>query len=161
MEEVNQTFELVLRELRAQYEGFKTEAVQEKFDAVRLDDIIRIDKGLAFENTELKEGEEDHELLEVSLALDVVVLLSLEPALHTLVIVQLDYEGFRLPHKCLLDSCFVLISILSLELRSDDGFKHRGLAQLSYFKEFGSQVKCDMHVNLIKEQTGNLEGGRL
>ena len=88
------------------------------------------------------------------------MLLSLEPALHTLVIVQLDDEGFRLPHKGLLNSCFVIISILSLELCGDDCFEHRGLAQLSYFKELGSQVKCDMHVNLVKKQTGNLEWGR-
>lgn len=43
VEEVNQTFELVLRQLGAQHEGFQAEAIQEKFDTVRLDDVIRID----------------------------------------------------------------------------------------------------------------------
>ena len=77
------------------------------------------------------------------------MLLSLELALNTLVIVQLDDESFRLSHKGLLDPCFVFISILSLELCSDYGFKHRWLAQLSNFKELGSQVKCDVHVYLV------------
>ena len=53
VEEVNQTFELVFGELGAQHEGFQAKAIQEKFDSVRLDDVIRIDQGLAFENTKL------------------------------------------------------------------------------------------------------------
>lgn len=48
MEEVNQTLELVLGELRAQHEALKSKAVEEKLDAISLDDIIRVDHGLAF-----------------------------------------------------------------------------------------------------------------
>lgn len=48
MEEVNQTLELVLRELRAQYETLQSKAVEEELDAICLDDVIRVDHCLAF-----------------------------------------------------------------------------------------------------------------
>jgi hypothetical protein len=77
VEEVNQTLELILRQFRAQHETLQGKSVQEKLYSIGLDDVISVYQGLALQDTELQEGKEDDEFFEIRLALDVVVLKSL------------------------------------------------------------------------------------
>jgi hypothetical protein len=50
VEEVNQTFELILGELGTQYETLQGKTIQEQLNAVSLHDVVRVYHGLSFQN---------------------------------------------------------------------------------------------------------------
>ncbi len=65
MEEMDQTFELVLWKLRAQNEALQGETIQEELNSVSLNNVIGIDKSLALKDSQFQESEQDDELLHV------------------------------------------------------------------------------------------------